>query len=153
MRNIFILFVVAWLLCAVFDFSFDNQIFRAYTASEPADYDPNEARPRLVPRSIIEYRVQENSVVSRIGDYVNEYDDCIIFDRDNWSCTYSDESGEFGARQGEYFNRSNLESFPHLKDLDGYVTLSRFRYILLLCRWDFSGVLDSFSCVFRPFVT
>jgi len=118
MRNIFGLFVIAWFAFAFFELSFDREIFRAYTASEVEDYDSDDTQPKLLPRAVTEYRVQQESVVSRTGDYVSEYNDCTVFDRHNWTCTLSDDSATFGARQGEFFRRTNVEKFPHLEYLD-----------------------------------
>ncbi|WP_143514598.1 hypothetical protein [Primorskyibacter flagellatus] len=153
MRSIAVLFVIAWFVFAFFDLNFDRDVFRAYTASEVVDYDPDEGQPRLLPRAVMEYRVQQGGVVGRIGDSVSEYEDCTVFDRDNWSCKHSDESGTFGARQGEFFSRSNLDKFPHLDYLDEEETLSRFRYIMLQCRWDATGGIDAIFCLLRPFTT
>ncbi|WP_299295151.1 hypothetical protein [uncultured Tateyamaria sp.] len=99
MKSIFGLFVVSWFAFAFFELSFDREIFVSYTASEVADYDPDAGQPRLLPRAVTEYRVQQDSVVSRTGEYVSKYNDCTVFDSDNWTCTYSDESGTFGARR------------------------------------------------------
>ena len=145
------LFVAAWVVFAFFDLSFDRDIFRAYTAMERNDYRPDDNLPRLLTNPVNEYRIRDNSVVGRIGDFVNEYDNCKVFDRDNWTCTYSDESATFGAMQGDYFNRSNLEKFPHLAEYGEEVTLSRFGYIWLRCRWDAAGGIDAVMCLFRPF--
>ena len=153
MRSIFGLFVVAWFAFAFFEMNFDREIFKAYIASEVVDYDPDDGKPRLLPRAMTEYRVQQESVVSRTGDFVSEYDDCTVFDRDNWTCTYSDESGTFGARQGEFFSRTNLEKFPHLEYLNEEETLSKFHYIMLQCRWDATNGIGAIFCLFRPFMT
>lgn len=153
MRRIFGLFIVAWFAFAFFELNFDREIFRAYTASEVVDYNPDGGQPRLLPRAVTEYRVQQKSVVSRTGDYVSEHDNCTVFDRFNWSCTHFDESGTFGAKQGEFFSRANLKKFPHLEYLDKEETLSRFRYIMLQCRWDATGGIDAVFCLLRPFTT
>jgi hypothetical protein len=153
MKIFAVLFAVVWFALAYFDLNFDREIFRAYTASEVVDYNPDEGNPRLLPRAVTEYRVKEEAVVRRVGDYVTEYEDCTIFDRDNWTCTYSDESGTFGAKQGEFFSRTNLKKFPHLAYLNDEETLSRFGFIILQCRWDASGGIDAIMCLFRPFTT
>ena len=153
MRSLFGIFVVAWFVFAYFEVSFDRDLFRAYTASEVFDYDPNEGNPRLLPRAVTEFKVQQDKVVSLTGQFMNSYEDCTIFDRKNWSCTYSDESGSFGASQGEFFSRSNLEKFPHLAYLKEEETLTRFQYIILQCRWDASSGIGAAYCLLRPFTT
>lgn len=153
MRTFAFLFVLAWFILAFFDLNFNREIFIAYTASEVVDYDPDEGKPRLLPRAVTEYRVEKDIVVGRTGDYISKYEDCTIFDRDNWACTYSDDSGMFGARQGVFFNQTNLEKFPHLAYLAEEETLSRFGYIMLQCKWDATGGIDAILCLLRPFTT
>jgi len=153
MGKFVLLFVMAWFFLAFFDLNFDRGVLRVYTASEVIEYDPDEGKPRLIPRAVIEYRVQDERVVSRVGGFVSKYENCTVFDRDNWTCTHSDDSATFGARQGEYFSRSNLEKFPHLASLRDEETLSRFGYIILQCRWDATGGINAIMCLIRPFTT
>jgi len=138
---------------AIFDISFDRSVFRAYTAQERSDYKAGDGLPRLLPYGVTEYRIRSGNVVGRVGDFINEYDNCKVFDKENWTCTFSDESATFGAKQGEYFSRSNLEKFPHLADYVERETLSRFGYIILKCRWDATNPIDAIMCLFRPFTT
>ena len=151
MKVVGIFFVIAWFVFATFEVSFDRDVFRAYTASERSNYDPEDGLPRMLPRSVTEFRVRDETVVSRVGDNVSEYENCRVFDKENWSCTYSDESATFGAKQGEYFIEDNLEKFPHLATYSEEETLSRFSYIILKCRWDATGGIDVIMCLFRPF--
>jgi hypothetical protein len=147
------IFVVTWFVFAIFDLSFDREIFNAYTATERLNHNPDEGLPRLLANPVHEYRVRDRDVVGRVGDFVSEYKNCQVFDRNNWSCVFSDESATFGARQGEYFSNKNLEKFPHLASYGEEKTLSRFGYILLQCRWDSTGGIDAIACLFRPFIT
>ncbi|WP_459431574.1 hypothetical protein [Roseivivax sp.] len=145
------MFIVSWFVFAIFDLNFDREIFVAYTASDAID--PEQGQPKLFPRAVTEYRVQQDKVVSRTGDFLNEYEDCTIFDAKNWTCAYSDGSATFGANQGEFFSKANLEKFPHLGFLAEEKALSRFRYILLQCRWDATGGFNAILCLIRPFTT
>ncbi len=79
------------------------------------------------------------------GSYIDVYNRCKISDLENWSCSHSDESANFGAREGEYFSETNFSKFPHLEYLAVEQTLSRFEYIVLGCKWDYV------ACVFKPF--
>jgi len=151
MRSLAVLFLLAWLVLAFFDLNFDREIFTADTAYEVEDNDPNSGTPELSPRAITEYRVQKDTVTSRTGGFITKYENCDIFDRNNWHCTYSDESGTFGANRGVFFSQTNLEKFPQLAYLPEEETLSRFRYILLQCRWDVTGGFDLLGCLLRPF--
>ena len=143
--------VLAWFVFAIFDLSFERDVFRAYTAQERNNYQEGDGRPRLLPNAVNEYRVRGSNVLVRIGDFVNEYENCTVFDEENWTCTFSDGSSTFGAKQGEYFEHNNLEQFPHLADYGESVTLSRFGYIVLQCRWDATDPLNAIMCLFRPF--
>lgn len=153
MLKIISVFIASWFLLATLDLSFDREVFRAYTAKETFDYNADEGLPRLLPNPVTEYRIRGRDVVRRVGDYVNEYENCKVFDHDNWSCTYSDESATFGSRQGEYFSKSDLDKFPHLASYGEEKTLSRFGYILLQCRWDATGGINAVMCLLRPFLT
>lgn len=151
MKGLASLFVVAWFVFAIFDVSFERDVFRAYTAQERSDYRDGDGLPRLLPNAVNEYRVRGGDVIARIGDFVKEYENCTVFDEENWTCTFSDDSSTFGAKQGEYFERNNLEKFPHLADYGESETLSRFGYVLLQCRWDATSAIDAIMCLFRPF--
>lgn len=146
-------FVLAWFLFAFFDLTFDREVFRAYTATEVVNYEPDEGGLRLNPNAVTEYRVLQETVILNVGGYLTEYEDCTIFDRDNWKCIYSDESATFGAVQGKFFNRSNVQKFPHLAQYADEEALSRFGYIILQCRWDATDGIGIVMCLFRPFTT
>ena len=49
------------------------------------------------------YRIGESSVVKKVGRFVEKYNDCAIFNVDNWECSYSDMSGSVGFRDGEFW--------------------------------------------------
>jgi hypothetical protein len=153
MERFLAFFIVSWFVFAIFDISFDRNVFRAYTAKERSDFQAGDGLPRLRDNVVYEYRVRDDSVVRRTGDFVDEYDNCKVFDKENWACIFSDESGTFGAKQGEYFDESNLEKFPHLESYGKSETISRFGYILLKCRWDATGGIDVVMCLLRPFTT
>jgi hypothetical protein len=154
----FIIFVAAWLVFAIWEIGGENDVIKAYSASTTVDRKSSNQEgailPALLARSVTEYRVLEAHVVSRAGDFVSRYEDCEIFDRDNWSCTYSDDSAAFGFRSGDFFSRANAEKFPHLANYEDEIYLSRFAYVILGCRWDWvDGPIQMIACLFRPFAT
>jgi len=153
LKQLIFFWCLAWVVFAIVDVSFDRSIFRAYTAIERSSYQPDNGNPRLLPNVVFEYRVGDNKVTRRTGSFVTGYDNCVVFDRDDWSCTYSDASGTIGVRQGAYFEEINLAQFPHLATLPQNETLSRFKYILLKCQWAATGGVDVIACLWLPFTT
>lgn len=145
-----ILYGLAWVGFAVFDFRANGEVFRAYTAIERSVDTNSTNMPPLLPNGVTDYRISSTKVISKNGPFISEYEDCTVFDVNNWSCTFSDNSGGFGVRQGNYYSSTNVEKFPHLADLPKDVTMSRFGYILLGCRLD--GISNILLCAIRPFV-
>lgn len=154
------LFCICWLVFAVIDFRGGKDTLRVYQIKDVINRTSElsgKPLPRYSPEAVWEYKISGDKVISKIGSFVNEYDDCKIFDVENWSCTFSDESATFGAVGGAYFNRSNTTKFPHLADplyRDG-ITVSRWRVVLTHCEWHFSsGVLaGTLGCALVPFIT
>ena len=153
------LFVISWLTFAVIDFKGDKDTLRVYQVKEVLDRTSSfsgKQLPKYSAEAVREFRVSGDKIVSNLGSFVNEYENCKIFDVENWSCTFSDESATFGASDGVYFSRSNIIKFPHLNDplyRDG-ITVSRARVVLTHCQWT---LLDGFwgvvGCALMPFVT
>ena len=146
------LVVFAWLFHSYFNVSFDWDKYTAYTANQRTDTGQDKL-PNLLPLPPIEYKVNDSSVVSNLNGSVTEYKDCTIFDIKNWSCTYSDKSATIGVKDGVYYNRTNLTLFPHLGYLPPVVSMTRFQYIVLQCKWDFTEGIQAAMCLFRPFMT
>jgi len=113
------LWALAWVVFAVFDVSFDRDVFRAYTAIARSNDQPDDGNPRLLPNAVFEYRLQGDKVIRRVGSIVDALDNCVAFDRDDWSCTYTDGSARFGARQGTYFDEidpsASLAAWRHFQ--------------------------------------
>jgi hypothetical protein len=137
--SLIFIFGLAWVVFASFELHFQPNLFKGYYIRENIAY----------PYTII-YRVEQNHVVHNGSLVISEYEDCAIFDTKNWSCTYSDKSGTFGAKDGIYFSRLNTIDFPHLAEYGDDVGISRFRYMTLSCQLHGLG-WDSFYCLFRPF--
>ena len=133
------IFVIAWCVFAFFDFKKENDVLRVYGLSETGE------RTSSI----------DGSTLPKLGTAIDEYENCKIFDIKNFTCTYSDESATFGAKDGLYFERNNVEKFPHLADplFNEMFGVTRFRYITTECQWWFT---DDFinavvGCALEPF--
>lgn len=152
------IFAIIWVAFAIWNIGGSSDIVKVYSASETVDRNSSiregSILPEYLPNAVTEYRITDTVVFSKVGDFVNRYEGCEIFDKKNWSCTYSDKSGSFGLRAGNSFTTTNKEKFPNLAYIRDTHHLSRFEYIVLNCRWDWS---DSFfqmiACLTRPFST
>ena len=76
------------------------------------------------------YHVGENSVTSETAGSLGKYDNCIILSVRNWECTYSDGSGSFGFRNGEFWR------YPQWK---GFKAVSRLEYNRVRCESAYSS--------------
>ncbi len=148
-------FLVLWLIFAVFDFSFDSNLVHVYSMTLLKDRTSGDKKlPKYIANSVREYRILQEQVVSNTDGFVHSYEDCQVFDSDNWSCSFSDDSGIFGARNGRYFSYLKTEKSPHFASYEEIIFISRFRYILLGCQWDWlDGPVQLIACAFRPFMT
>jgi hypothetical protein len=144
MKEIFVLCIIAWLTFAFFDFSVNSQIYKVYTATDFKEFHESDS-PKLFLNSVLEFRIFDDKVTTQRDGRIDGYNNCIIFDNDNWKCIIGAGLAEFGAKQGKYFESPE---HPHKR------AVSRFRYILFQCEDDYlSGGLSTFDCLFRPFTT
>ena len=154
------LFCVSWIAFAAIDFKDDKDTLRVYQIREVLDRTSSysgKTLPKYSSEAVHEFKVSGQKVISRVGSFVDEYDNCQVFDVENWRCTLIDESATFGARDGVYYNVSNIAKFPQLADplyRDG-VTVSRWRVVLTDCGWHFTGnwFEGILGCALVPFVT
>ena len=66
--------------------------------------DPKESYGHdWLPLNPTTYRVGNNSVTSETVGILDKYDDCKIMSLENWECKYSDGSGNFGFRNGDFW--------------------------------------------------
>ena len=148
-------FVALWFVFANFDVSwdaFDNQLFKAYSATKTSSESSGSEISEFHSAGVTEFRFQDKKVVTGLLGVVKEYENCKIFDPNSWSCTHSDDSGTFGARQGKYFETTNIVKFPHLSYLSTTVGFSRYEYVLLQCRQKTTqGIFGFIMCLFVPF--
>ena len=152
------LFCVSWIVFAAMDFKDDKDTLRVYQISEVLDRVSSysgKTLPKYSTEAVREFKVSGQNVISRMGSFIDEYDNCEVFDVENWKCTYSDESATFGARAGDYYSVSNITKFPQLADppYQGGITVSRWRVVLNRCEWHFvdgwfEGIL---GCALVPF--
>ena len=76
------------------------------------------------------YRIGDDKVVSSTVDILNEYRKCTILSPKDWECSYSDGSGRFGFRNGEYWESPVWTDTKHV---------SRFEYNRVRCEWAISS--------------
>lgn len=153
------LFCICWLVFAVIDFRGGKDTLRVYQIKEVLDRTyglSGNQLPKYSAQAVKQYKVSGDKVISKVNTYVNEYDDCKVFNVENWSCTFDDESATFGAIDGVYFNRPNTTKFPDLANplyQDG-ITVSRWRLVLTNCEWHFAdGALQGVvGCAITPFI-
>lgn len=154
------LFCMSWIAFAAIDFKDDKDTLRVYRITEVLDRTSSysgKTLPKYSSEAVREFKVSGRKVISRIGGFVDEYDNCEVFDVENWRCTFPDESATFGARDGVYYSVSNIAKFPELADplyREG-ITVSRLSVVLTNCAWNFTdgwfeGVL---GCALAPFYT
>jgi hypothetical protein len=145
--SIFI-FLVAWLVAASTDlFDRDSvRVFQKYSVTEPKDERPMWL---AIQKS---FRIDGQTVVSENGGFVSRYDNCTVFDLENWECGFSDGSGTFGVRNGSFWEVVHKSFIPGL--LDDWQTISQFEYHVINCRWDaVDGAIQFlFGCGLRPFL-
>ena len=68
------------------------------------------------------YRIGEEKVVSSTVGILREYRRCTILSAKDWECSYSDGSGSFGFRSGEYWQSPVWAISEHEWDVVSMVT-------------------------------
>lgn len=135
------LFPVVWLIAATMSFDGSNTV-TVYSLRNIGDN--GDGRPTQIDFSPTIFAVRNDVVVRSGGSFISKYDQCAILNVENWTCEYSDGSGSFGFKNGDYWH------FPHSEDTK-YV--SRFNYVLNKCQWFiFEGdIISLLLCLFVPF--
>lgn len=153
------IFAIAWCVFANYDFKKEDGVLRAYTLKETYNRTSSvdgSTLPEYSNEAVKEYRLSGDQIVEKVGPFINEYSDCVIFDVKNFTCTLSDESATFGAKEGLYFERINVKKFPHLTGplYAEAFGVSRFGAIVNQCKWWFTGnIFDMiFGCALEPFL-
>ncbi|WP_419906907.1 hypothetical protein [Hoeflea sp.] len=145
-----ILFLV-WLIFANFDISFDRNVIRLYATSEPSDIGNKDiiGFSRQVPLGVLEVRLRHGSVQITKDFVVSTYKNCLIVDLKNWTCMESNGTCVFGIYEGVYYTWA----CQHISPFEKYTFVTRLRYIVLGCSWDWEGgPQQMFTCALRPFV-
>ena len=61
---------------------------------------------------------EQQVVVSRAASsQVQRWEKCVVSDKENWRCKYNDELGEFGFKNGTYFEQTLKIGIPELQEL------------------------------------
>lgn len=150
------LFAIIWVVFAYFDVFSKSDTLTVYELRPTGDRTGLNGRvlPEMIGDGVKTYRTDGNKVTVKYGSgAVSSYENCNVFDVENWECTLSDASSTFGARSGKYFEYVNTIKFPHLAEYDDNITVSRFRYIINSCKWTTTGFLGYVECALIPFVT
>lgn len=82
------------------------------------------------------YRVGNNSVASETAGILDKYDNCTTISVESWECKYSDGSGSFGFRNGEFWRD------PEWRDIK---TVSRLEYNRVRCEWAYEDKYEGKS--------
>jgi hypothetical protein len=144
---VFVLLVllIPWVLFLFSDPTESN----SYTLYQLTKTDPGGSSepdlPEWMPGGVTHYKIQGGNIVQRQGSYIDKYEDCTVFDEDQWECTYSDGSGSFGVRNGDFWRRP---------EWDGWKEVSRFQFMLKKCEWWFlEGPAEgALMCYLSPFI-
>ncbi|MEQ9487631.1 MAG: hypothetical protein RIM72_01420 [Alphaproteobacteria bacterium] len=142
---ILVLYSLAWLIAANFDFVGSDSIvaYEIYSVESPEQGWPNEIT--LTPTL---YRIIGQSVVAQVGTFPpTRHNECAVIDMENWECKYSDGSGIFGFSDGDYY-QSDAGVFDDLR------TISRFEYIVNNCKWSLAAKdwMQKAVVLFAPFL-
>jgi hypothetical protein len=144
-----ILYPVAWLGFAIFDFKGSDTII-GYQI-QPT-FKPENHLPKKTTITPTVYRISSQSVISQTAEFPpNRLSDCSVMDVKNWICTYSDKSGEIGFTDGDYFNRCliSCESFKSLRNRE---SVSRFRWLVVLAKWHLADDWGFIAVLILPFI-
>lgn len=88
------------------------------------------------------YRVGKDRVIGKTLGELTDYRICKVLTTEDWECTYKDRSGNFGFRNGDYWEEPKSGNY-----------VSRFRYNLVRCEWAINDKYEGFfggavRCVF-----
>lgn len=123
LRNLLITILLLTSICSC---SNDQTVY-AYIVTKPVPEQIDVSEWRPVMRVI--FQVGESKVVSEVAGCLDEYEECTIFDKNNWECQYADGTGSnrFGFADGKYWKD------PGWGENIKYVT--RWEYNLIRCKW------------------
>ena len=150
------IFATLWCVFAYFDIFAKKDTLIVYRLGETVDRvgSKGQVLPSMIGKGKTEYRIVNDRVTLKYlsGD-VTDYKNCTIFDVENWTCTFSDDSATFGAKSGKFFERINTTKFPHLATYGEEVVVNRFRYVWNQCEWHLASnkVFGILECALVPF--
>lgn len=146
----------AWVAFATWDIGGGDDIIKVYIASDTFNKNSSQndiaSLPSLIQEGVSEYLVSKNQITLKVNDLLFKYEECNIFSKYDWSCTFPDESATFGFKSKDYFLNLNIIKYPHLSEYKEDIYLSRFNYVILGCRWDLlNEPIQLTACLSRPF--
>lgn len=143
---IIISFLFLWTIFAFWDVFGDSDEVKVYPISRTTSSPQSDGYPQYLPARIHEYKVLPSGVLYRGVDDVIELSNCSVFDVDNWTCSWADGSATFGMRNGEHYRRSVTDNVIE------WMYVSRFRYVILECQWQFADLGKSLEGSIQPIV-
>lgn len=109
----------------------DRQAVTVYTVSK---VNPKESYGHeWLPLNPTIYKIDNGQVIANTEGFLRKYQDCVVLSVSDWECRYSDDSGRFGFRDGEYW------VFPVQSDIK---IVSRWKYNMIRCEWAINDRTD-----------
>ncbi len=123
------------LIFRILGLTFFSDDIKAYSATCKDEVKLNICNNPEYASNITTYSVNvgQQYVITSAGGYVSKYTKCAIKDRNNWQCSFNDNSGNFGFAEGRYFDFPNYEMVSDFskKLMEKTYYLSRFEFINL----------------------
>lgn len=111
--------------------SCDNNTITEYSIEK---VDPMQSYGHeWLPLNPTTYRIESSTVVSETAGLLDKYENCVTMSAQNWECSYSDGSGSFGFRNGEFWR---------LPKRDGVKVVSSLEYNRIRCEWAYEDNIE-----------
>ncbi len=104
----------------LFDINFSSNEIKIYSARCKDVVKYNHCDHLDYTGSVGTYQVDidRQRVISSVGGTVgNRFTKCVIKDKNNWRCSYGDDSADFGFNAGNYWETTTYNSNPIIKDI------------------------------------
>jgi len=135
--SILVFITIFILIIYFFDFGFVKGEITAYPLHCDKDkYINYQCIEKWLPLNPTSYKpnVSNQQVFSwtRATSFIEKYTKCPVLNRRNWTCKYDDGSGEFGFKNGQYWNYSRDDNLYHSHE---FKYVPKFFYRLEEIKW------------------